>query len=137
MSFLLQSIAIVFCVMLATLMHCNSGLNNMCSLWPVPLFIYEYIHFLPYYKTVFILQFIYFKETVSRDFRPLNFFQKSIAPRPLSNTLKYFRILFRDIRDYVLCYISQSHDSPLCCIALSRLRAMQHSAEFLLKIFSI
>jgi hypothetical protein len=36
-----------------------------------------------------------FKETVSRDFLPLVFFHKSTAPRPLTNTLKYFRILFR------------------------------------------
>jgi hypothetical protein len=35
------------------------------------------------------------KETVSRDFRPLVFFHISTAPRPLINTLKYFRILFR------------------------------------------
>jgi hypothetical protein len=49
--------------------------------------------------------FSYFKETVSRDFRPQFFFHKSMAPRALINTLKYFRILFR-IRgencDYVL-----------------------------------
>jgi hypothetical protein len=34
------------------------------------------------------------------------FFHKSIVPRPLHNTLKYFRILFRipgDICEYVLC----------------------------------
>jgi hypothetical protein len=37
-----------------------------------------------------------------------------------------------------LCCIARSHDSPwLCNIALSRLRAMQHNAESLLKIFSI
>jgi hypothetical protein len=79
-------------------------------------------------------------ETVSRDFRPLVFFHKSIVPRPLSNTLKYFRILCwirGDIRDYVLRYIVRSHDYPLCNIALSRLRAMQPSGEFLLKIFAI
>jgi hypothetical protein len=32
-------------------------------------------------------------------------FHKSIVPRPLSNTLKYFRIR-GDIREYVLCYIA-------------------------------
>jgi hypothetical protein len=36
-----------------------------------------------------------FKETVSRDFWPLVFFHKLSTPRPLINTLKYFRILFR------------------------------------------
>jgi hypothetical protein len=44
------------------------------------------------------------KETISRDFRP-QFFHKSMAPRALINTLKYFRILFRirgENRDYVL-----------------------------------
>jgi hypothetical protein len=44
------------------------------------------------------------KDTVSRDFRPV-FFHKSIVSRPLSNTLKYSRILFRihgDNRDYLL-----------------------------------
>jgi hypothetical protein len=42
----------------------------------------------------------------------LLYFQKSIVPRPLSYTRKYIRILFRirgDIREYVLCYIVQSH----------------------------
>jgi hypothetical protein len=34
------------------------------------------------------------KGTVSRDFRP-SFFRQSITPRPLINTLKYFRIPFR------------------------------------------
>jgi hypothetical protein len=45
--------------MLVTLMRCNSGFTNMCSLWPVQLFIY--MHSLRYYKTLFMLQFIYFK----------------------------------------------------------------------------
>jgi hypothetical protein len=72
----------------------------------------------------------------SNEIFDLWFFHKSIATRPLSNTLKYFRIR-GDIREYVLCYIVRSRDSPLCNIALSRLHAMQHSAEFLLKIFSI
>jgi hypothetical protein len=93
--------------------------------------------------------------SLSRDsltrFLASGFFHKSIVPRPLHNTLKYFQILFRirgDIREHVLCYIARSHDSPLCCmarshdsplcnIALSRICAKQHSAEFLLKIFSI
>jgi hypothetical protein len=35
------------------------------------------------------------KGTVSRDFRPSVFFRQLITPRPLINTLKYFRILFR------------------------------------------
>jgi hypothetical protein len=35
-----------------------------------------------------------FKETVSRDFRQF-FPHKSTGPRPLVNTLKYFRIPFR------------------------------------------
>jgi hypothetical protein len=35
------------------------------------------------------------KGTVSRDLRPSVFFVQSITPRPLINTLKYFRILFR------------------------------------------
>jgi hypothetical protein len=40
------------------------------------------------------------KETASRDFRRL-FFHKSTVPKPLVNTLKYFRIPFQirgDIR---------------------------------------
>jgi hypothetical protein len=47
------------------------------------------------------------------------FFHKLTVPKPMSKTLKYFRILFRirgDISEYVLCYIACSHDSPLCCI---------------------
>jgi hypothetical protein len=55
------------------------------------------------------------------------FFHKSIVPRPLSNVLKYFQILFRirgDIREYVLCYIARSHNffSPRIT---DELRAMQ------------
>jgi hypothetical protein len=76
----------------------------------------------------------------SHEIFGLCFFHKSIVPRPLSDTLKCFQILLRirgDIREYVLCYIAWSHDSPLRNIALSRLRAKQHSAECLLKIFSI
>jgi hypothetical protein len=38
------------------------------------------------------------KGTVSRDFLP-SFFRQSIIPRPQINTLKYFRILFRNRRD--------------------------------------
>jgi hypothetical protein len=34
------------------------------------------------------------KGTVSRDFRP-SIFRQSITPRPLINTLKYFRTLFQ------------------------------------------
>jgi hypothetical protein len=44
-----------------------------------------------------------FKGTVSRDFRP-SVFRQSITPRPLINTLKYFRFLFqirRAITEYV------------------------------------
>jgi hypothetical protein len=72
------------------------------------------------------------KETVSRDFRPLGFFINQLSLGLWVTALKYFRILYLirgDIREYVLCYIARSHDSPLCNIALSRLRAMQHSAE--------
>jgi hypothetical protein len=79
------------------------------------------------------------KETVSQGF-DLWFFHKSIVPRPLSNTLKYFQILFwicGDICEYVICCIAWSHDSPLRNIALSRLHAIQHRTKFLLKIFSI
>jgi hypothetical protein len=41
----------------------------------------------------------------SHEIFDLNFFYKSMAPRALINTLKYFRILFRirgENRDYVL-----------------------------------
>jgi hypothetical protein len=55
--------------------------------------------------TPFGMAFGRLKETVSRDFRPQFFFHKSMAPRALINTLKYFRILLRirgENRDYVL-----------------------------------
>jgi hypothetical protein len=62
------------------------------KVWQIFLsFVYHHYVQMHFYLNAVIL----IKETVSRDFRPLVFFHKSTSPRPLINTLKYFRILFR------------------------------------------
>jgi hypothetical protein len=66
-------------------------------------------------------RFLVLKETVSRDFDPI-FFHKSMAPRALINTLKYFRILLRfraEISEFIFSCIARSSDSALCNIARS------------------
>jgi hypothetical protein len=69
------------------------------------------------------------KEKVLRSFKrqyheifDLHFFHKSIAPRALINTLKYFLILFRfraEISKFILACIARSRDSALRNIARS------------------
>jgi hypothetical protein len=52
----------------------------------------------------------------------LHFFHKSMTPRALINTLKYFLILFRfcaGINEFILTCIARSRDSALCNIARS------------------
>jgi hypothetical protein len=61
--------------------------------------------------------------------------EHSASPKIFSNSVPNLRRYSRLCA--MLCCLARSHDSPLCNNALSRLRAMQHSAEFLLKIFSI
>jgi hypothetical protein len=90
------------------------------------------------YKAGFIKEKSPLKETVSRDFRPL-VFHKSIFEF-CSEFAEIFAIMCyatQRSHDSPLCCIARSHDSPQCNIALSRLRPMQHSAEFSLIIFSI
>jgi hypothetical protein len=58
----------------------------------------------------------------SHEIFDLHFFNKSMAPRALINTLKYFRILFRfrtEISEFILTCIARSRDSALCNIARS------------------
>jgi hypothetical protein len=84
-------------------------LDSFSPLATIPL-VFQPISDLPRVEYVSTFAALTFKETVSRDFR---LFHKSSGPRPLVNTLKYFRIL-GDIRP-------QNVEN--------RLRAMQHSAE--------
>jgi hypothetical protein len=122
----------------------SCGKKNYAALAPQNLFYYLLGSLANIFYMLTILIALPLKKKSHQIF-DLWFFHKSIVPRPLSNTLKYFRILFRirgDIREYMLCYIARSHDSPPCCIArshdsplcniaLSRLRAMQHMLQSL------
>jgi hypothetical protein len=59
---------------------------------------------------------------LSHEIFDFHFLHKSMAPRALINTLKYFRILFRfrpEISEFVLTCIARSRDSALCNIARS------------------
>jgi hypothetical protein len=73
------------------------------------------------YSFNFIFTFSYLKRQ-SHEIFDLHFFHKSMAPRALINTLKYFRILFRfraEISEFILTCIARSRDSALCNIARS------------------
>jgi hypothetical protein len=68
------------------------------------------------------IKFVEFLKRQSHEIFDLHFFHKSMAPRALINTLKYFLILFRfraEISEFILTCIAQSHDSALCNIARS------------------
>jgi hypothetical protein len=54
----------------------------------------------------------------SHEIFDLQFFHKSMAPRALINTLKYFRILLR-IRGASRLWSVENFNSALCCIAWS------------------